>query len=143
MKLTICYTRPLYLAVPLDAFSHTAVSGAFLQYDGTPLSDTPSRVALTVGASERVYCAQGRGLVPTSIEWYNPQGLLVSRDGGDVVNRQAAGGGRITYLNFRSYEQSQGGKYECRVAGPGNNSETLAVCIGECHAWEGWLWIAE
>ena len=28
--------------------------------------------------------------------------------------------------------------YECRVAGPGKYSETIAVCIGECHAlWDG------
>ena len=36
-------------------------------------------------------------------------------------------------LTFRSYQQNQGGKYECRVTGPGNNSETLPVRIGGCH----------
>ncbi len=66
---------------------------------------------LTVGASERVFCVQATGSVPTSIEWYNPQGQLVLRDGGDVVNQHAAGGGRIAHLNFHSYHQSQGGKY--------------------------------
>ena len=75
---------------------------------------------------------QATGPVPTSIEWYNPQGQLVSKDGGDEVNQQAAGGGRIAHLNFQSYQQSQGGAYECRVAGPGNNTESLSVCIGEC-----------
>ena len=55
----------------------------------------------------------------------------MSRDGGDEVNQQAAGGGRIAHLNFHSYQQSQGGKYECRVAGPANNTERLPVCIGE------------
>ena len=55
----------------------------------------------------------------------------MSKDGGDVVNQQAAGGGRIAHLNFQSYNQSQGGKYECRVTGPGNNTESLSVCIGE------------
>ena len=72
--------------------------------------------------------------MPTSIEWYNPQGQLVSKDGGDAVNQAGAGGGRIALLNFRSYQQSQGGKYECRVAGPGNNLEWLPVFIGGCHA---------
>lgn len=126
---------PLYLAVPLDAFSHTAVSGAFLQYGNTNLFDSPSNVTLTVGASELVSCVQPTGQVPTSIEWYNPQGQLVSTDDGDEVNQQAAGGGRIAHLNFHSYQQSQGGKYECRVAGPGNNSERLTVCFGEYHTW--------
>ena len=74
---------------------------------------------------------QATGPVPTSIEWYNSQGQSVSGDSRDAVNQQAAGGGRIVYLNFPSYQQSQGGKYECRVTGPGNNSETLSVCIGE------------
>ena len=55
----------------------------------------------------------------------------MSRDNGKEVN-QAAGGDRTSTLTFRSYQQSQGGKYECRVAGPGNNTERLAVCIGEC-----------
>ena len=40
-------------------------------------------------------------------------------------------GNRIASLNFLSYQQSQGGKYECRVAGPGNNTESVSVCIGE------------
>ena len=135
MKLTICYTLPLYLAALLYAFSHTAVSGAYLQYGGTRLFDSPSNVTLTVGASERVFCVQTAGPVPASIEWYNQQGLLVSKDGSDTVNQMAGGGGRIAHLNFLSYQQSQGGKYECRVAGPGNNTERLSVCIGECHAW--------
>ena len=57
----------------------------------------------------------------------------MSKDGGDEVNQQAGGGGRIIHLNFHSYNQSQGGMYECRVNGPGNNTERLAVCIGECY----------
>ena len=77
-------------------------------------------------------CVQVTGPVPTAIEWYNPQGQLVSRDGGDEVN-QGGGGSRATLLNFQSYHQSQGGKYECRVTGSGNNSEKLSVCIGECY----------
>ena len=97
--------------------------------------DSPSNVTLTVGATnQRVYCLQATGPVPTSIEWYNPQGQLVSKDSGDEVNQQAAGG-RIAHFNFRSYEQSQGGQYDCRVAVPGNNTERLTVCIGECHMW--------
>ena len=59
----------------------------------------------------------------------------MSRDGWDAVNQQAAGGGRIAFLTFQIYQQSQGGKYECRVAVQGSNLERLAVCIGECHAW--------
>ena len=135
-KLTICDTLPQYLAVPLDAFSRTAVSGVFLQYGSTRLIGSPSNVTLTVGASDqRVYCVQATGPVPTSIEWYNPQGQLVSKDTSEEVHQVVgSGGGRVAYLNFHSYQQSQGGKYECRVAGPGNNLESLPVCIGEYHA---------
>ena len=81
-----------------------------------------------------MYCVQATGPVPTAVKWYNPQGQLVSMDGGDVVN-QAGAGGTAAFLNFRSYQQSQGGKYECRVTGPGNNLEKLPVCIGECYTW--------
>ena len=81
-----------------------------------------------------MYCLQPAGPAPTAIEWYNPQGQLVSRNGGEEVN-QASAGARATLLNFQSYQQSQGGKYECRVTGPGNYSENskLPVCIGECY----------
>ena len=72
---------------------------------------------------------QPAGQVPTAIVWYNPQGRLVSRDGGDEVNQHRAG--RTAFLTFQSYQQSQGGRYECRVTGPGNYSEKLPVCIGE------------
>ena len=78
-----------------------------------------------------MYCVQPTRPVPTAIEWYNPQGQLVSRDGGDEVN-QGGGGSTAALLNFRSYRQSQGGRYECRLTGPGNHSEKLSVCIGEC-----------
>ena len=68
--------------------------------------------------------------VPTAIEWYNPQGQLVSRNNGSEVF-QAVGGSRAAILAFQSYTQSQGGKYECKVTVPGNYSEKLPVCIGE------------
>ena len=55
----------------------------------------------------------------------------MSRNNQDEVNQIAAG--RTSTLTFRSYQQSQGGAYECRVAGPGNNTESLSVCIGECY----------
>ena len=77
-------------------------------------------------------CLQTSGPVPTAINWYNPHGQLVSRNGGDEVN-QATGDGRARFLHFQSYQQSQGGKYECRVTGPGDNSEKLPVCISECY----------
>ena len=113
-------------------FFLTAVSGAYLQHDSTKLFDSPSNVTLTVGTTiQRVYCGQATGPVPTSIEWYNPQGQLVSRNNRNEVNQQAGGGGRVSTLTFQSYTQSQGGAYECRVAGPGNNLERLPVCIGE------------
>ena len=73
---------------------------------------------------------QPAGPVPTAIDWYNPQGQLVSTDYRDEVN-QGGGGSRATLLHFQSYQQDQGGKYECRVAG--NYSEKLSVCIGECY----------
>ena len=111
------------------------MSGAYLQYGSTRLSNPYPNVTLTVGASnQRVLCGQNTGPVPTSIEWYNPQDQLVSRNNRDEVNQQAAGGGgRTSRLTFQSYQLSQGGKYECRVAGPGNNLERLAVCISECN----------
>ena len=87
---------------------------------------------------------QVTGPVPTSIEWYNPQGQLVSRNNRDELNQGAVRDyNRASTLTFRSYQQSRGGTYECRVARPGNDSERLLVCcigegqvcIGECHAW--------
>ena len=134
---SVCYTLPLYfIAVALDAFSLTAVSGAYLQYGSTILSDPQPNVTLTVGVTnQRVFCVQRTGPLPTSIEWYNPQGQLVSMNTREEVNQFAAGGGRIAALTFQSYQQSQGGAYECRVTGPGNNLESLPVCICECHAW--------
>ena len=54
----------------------------------------------------------------------------MSRDGRDQVNQAVISGGRGAPLNFRSYQQSQGGKYECRVTGPEDNLEKLHVCIG-------------
>ena len=87
-----------------------------------------------------MYCLQATGPVPTAIEWYNPQGQLVSRDGGDEVN-QGGAGSRATLLNCQSYQQSQGGKYECRVTGPGDHLEKLPVCIGECYIYIG-PWVA-
>ena len=107
-------------------------SKAYLQYGSTPLSGSLPNVTLTVGSTERVYCLQGTGPVPTSIEWYNPQGQLVSRNGGDEVN-QAGAGSRGATLNFQSYRQSQGGKYECRVTVPGKTLEKLPVLISQCH----------
>ena len=76
---------------------------------------------------------QATGPVPTLIEWYNPQGQLVSRDNREEVN-QADVRSRGAILTFRSYQQSQGGKYECRVNVSGNNLDKLSVCIGECHS---------
>ena len=112
------------------------MSGAFLQYGSTRLYDSPSNVTLTVGATnQRVFCLQTTGLERTSLEWYNPHGQLVSiarYSRGEV--RQAVGV-KAAILTFLSYQQSQGGAYECRVTGPGNNLESLPVCIGECHAW--------
>ena len=57
----------------------------------------------------------------------------MSRNNRDEVNQVAGSGcGKAAVLTFQSYQQCQGGKYECRVAGPGNNTETLSVRIGEC-----------
>ena len=136
----ITHYNPLSLLFLFLPFVLTTVSGAFLQYGSTRLFDSPSKVTLTVGATERsrVYCAQPEaiGAVPTSIQWYNPQGQLVSTVGGDEVNQVVGfGGGRTSFITFQSYNQSQGGKYECRVASPGNKLDKLSVCIGECHAW--------
>ena len=55
----------------------------------------------------------------------------MSRDTGDEVYQVRGGRGRVAYLYFQSYQQSHGGKYECRVTGPGNNLKKLPVCIGE------------
>ena len=56
----------------------------------------------------------------------------MSRDNKEEVNQGILGYfNRASILTFRSYEQSQGGMYECRVAAPGNYTECLLVCIGE------------
>ena len=109
------------------------MSGAFLQYNNTHLSDVQPIVMLTVGTSnQRVHCGQNRGPLPTSIEWYDPQDQLVSKNNREEVNQVAGRGcGKAAVLTFESYNQCQGGKYKCRVAGPGNNFETLSVWIGE------------
>ena len=83
-----------------------------MKYGSTRMFDFPSNVTLTIGMRENVSCVQA--IVPTSIQWYNPQDQLVSRYGRDAVDQQAAGGGRVAHLNFRSYQRGQGGKYECR-----------------------------
>ena len=93
------YNLPSLLLLFLP-FILTAVYGAYVQYGSTSLFDSPSNVTLAVGMREGVSCVQATGPVPTSIEWYNPQGQLVSRDGGDEANQQAGGGGRIVHLNF-------------------------------------------
>ena len=111
--------------------SHIPVYGAHLQYGGGVLSDSPLNVTLRVGARDEVYCIQVRGPVPTSIEWYNPQGQLVSRNTSDEVNQVGVFSGRAATLNFQSYQRSQGGKYECKVVLPVNNTEKLLAFIGE------------
>ena len=68
--------------------------------------------------------------MPTSIEWYNSEGLLVSKDDDGVVN-QASNSNVSIPLTFRRYRERQGGRYECRVAGPGDTLKKLPVCIGE------------
>ena len=88
-------------------------------------------MTLTVGMFETVSCVEPTRPVPTSIEWYNPQGQLVLKDSSAVVRQAAAG--VSAYLIFDSYQQSQGGKYECRVNVSGNSLKKLPVCIGECY----------
>ena len=112
--------------------SPISVCGGYLQYGRGGLSDSPLNVTLTVGANEGVYCVQATGPVPTSMEWYNPQGQLVSRSGVDAVNQALAVGGRTAVLIFQSYQRSQGGKYECKVDLPGNYTEKLLAFISEC-----------
>ena len=115
------------------------MSGAYLQYGSTPLSDPQPNVTLTVGTTnQKVYCVDNTGPVPNSIEWYNPQGQLVSKDTKEDVNQvvgTGSGNNRTVILTFRSYQRSQGGKYKCRVGVPGNNLESLPVCIGECNTF--------
>ena len=111
------------------------VYGAYLQYGRVRLSDSPLNVTLTAGASDTVYCGQATGPVPISIEWYNPQNQLVSKDTNEEVNQGLAAGGSygIALLIFLSYQPSQGGKYECKVDLPGNYTEKLLAFIGECY----------
>ena len=88
---------------------------------------------LTILAREKVLCLQANAEpVPSSIGWYDTQGQMVSTDVRDLVYQADAVGHRVAILHFQSYQQSQGGKYECRVAVEGNNLEKLSVCIGEC-----------
>ena len=141
---TICarsrdHTTPLQS--PLSQLSlltsPTAVSGAFLWYDGARLSGSSLSLTLTVGEMERVFCFSGSdsASVPTSIRWYNPQGHSVSWNFHDEVNQFVGTSGMINLLTFQSYQPCQGGQYECRVVGPGNNTEKLSVTIGECYIW--------
>ena len=117
--------------------SLAVASGAVLQHAGKLLTGSNATVTLTVGDADRVACLQLTGPLPTSIDWYDPQGQLVSTDSGDKVYQAGTGGGRVANLHFKSYQRSQGGKYECRVAVPGNNLEKLPICIGEWHPLVG------
>ena len=59
----------------------------------------------------------------------------MSTVGGDEVNQVVGfGGGRTSFITFQSYNQSQGGKYECRVDLPLNYTEKLLAFIGECYS---------
>ena len=122
-------TDPPSLQLLLLTSSRTSVYGAYLEYRESELSGSPSNVTLSIGELERVLCLQPTGPVPTSIQWYNPQGQLVSRKGGDAVRQHITSKGSV--LIFQSYQQSQGGKYECRVSVSENILENLSVCIGE------------
>ena len=113
-------------------------SGAYLLYDGTVLCGSTLTLTLTVEKFETISCVPPTELVPTSIEWYDPQGQLVSRDDGDKVKQAAENG--TAHLIFHSYQERQSGKYECRVTVSGNNSEKLPVCIGECYTL-GYHWL--
>ena len=57
----------------------------------------------------------------------------MSRKTSDEVNQVGALRGRAALLTFQSYQRSQGGKYECKVDLPGNNTEKLLAFIGECY----------
>lgn len=62
--------------------------------------------------------------------WHNPHGQLVSRNLTVEVNPVVgSAGGRAAILTFHK-NQSQGGKYKCRIAVPGNNFEKLPACVG-------------
>ena len=127
-------------AVLAGILSHSLISEprAYLLYNGTVLSGSTLTVTLTVGKFETVSCVQPTGLVPTSIEWYDPQGHLVSRDGGDKVKQAAENG--TARLIFHSYQEIEGGKYECRVNVSCNNFKKLSVCIGEYYTLgDHWL----
>lgn len=108
----------------------TAVFGAYLQYGSTRLSDSPN-VTLTPGRHETLFCLQLTGPVPITIQWYNPDGDLVSGNSGHAVHQFIVGQGRAAYLNFRSYSPSHRGRYECRVLHRNNRMEISRVCIGE------------
>ena len=105
-----------------------------MKHGGNLLTGSNATVTLIVGDADGVTCLQPTGPVPTSLAWYDPQGQLVSRnDSEDEVYQATGDAGRVTYLHFQSYQQSQGGKYECRVNVSGNSLEKLPVCIGECY----------
>ena len=108
----------------------TAVFGAYLQYGSTRLFDSPT-VTLTPGRHETLFCLQLTGPVPITIQWYNPEGELVSGNSGHAVHQFVVGQGRAAYLNFRSYSPSHRGRYECRVLHRNNRMEISRVCIGE------------
>ena len=65
--------------------------------------------------------------------WYDPQGQLVSTGNENDVTQAVAFDGLAASLIFHEYEESQSGRYECRVNSPRKRRERLAVCIGECH----------
>ena len=89
-----------------------------------------------------VLCREVGITVPNELQWYGPQCRLVSSDpSADVYQLQLqtapllGNQGKAVLLVFKSYQQSQGGKYECRVRSTVNEVprlQVLPLLVGEC-----------
>ena len=130
----LLHSTPLFSCSSWRLLSHCSVWSLPAVWQHSPVWLTIKRDADRRSERVGVLCASHRTNFNRVVQPTRTTGVKI-KDVGDAVNQTGAGGGRIAHLNFYSYQQSQGGKYECRVVGPGNNLERLAVCIGECHAW--------
>lgn len=85
-----------------------------------------------------VLCREVGVTAPKEVQWYDPHCRLVSTNPTEDVyqtNPVSGDQGRAVLLVFKSYQQSQGGKYYCRVErtlSEGSQLLVLPLIIGEC-----------
>lgn len=107
-------------------------SGAELRQEDAILTGSPSNVTFNNGTNASVLCQEVGVTVPSELQWYDPHCLPVSTDLSEDVHQLQTvpllgEQGRAVLLVFKSYQESQRGKYECRVRRTVNEASQLQV----------------